>query len=207
MNTPRPVPMPKDMTTAMEWAGNFLFTMMQDWPDHPFDLTKARFNDYINQFPPEIADNMASDKKRGRAVTNMAWAIAPDEALILEFNDPKCLWMTTNMGQFMSSMDFLYRNISHTPSRTVLDKDGKYRLIITHEDPGYHNWVDTQGLIRGNLTYRALMSEEFVEFRTKLVKRAELAKALPADSAKVTPEDRVKQLRARFDGIRQRYGL
>jgi hypothetical protein len=39
------------------------------------------------------------------------------------------------------------------------------------------------------------------------VKRADLADALPADSAKVTPEERVAQLKARFNGVRQRYGL
>jgi hypothetical protein len=40
-----------------------------------------------------------------------------------------------------------------------------------------------------------------------LVKRADLAGALPADAARVTPNERIAQLHARFDAIRRRYGI
>lgn len=207
MTEPRPVPTPGDMMTAMDWAGRFLTTMMNDWPDHPFKYTKAHFNDWVNQFPPAPADDPASDKRRGRAITNMAWALGADEALIIEFNNHRGLWMLTNMGAFMSSMDYLYRPVSFTPSRTKVDSDGKVRLILCHDDPGYHNWMDTQGLVRGNVTYRSLLSDEVAVFRTQLVKRSELAAALPPDTAKVSPEERTAQMRARFDGIQLRYTL
>jgi hypothetical protein len=180
---------------------------MNDWPDHPFRFTKAHFNEWLNQFPPVPADDPASDKRRGRAITNMTWALAADEALIIEFNNHRGLWMLTNMGAFMSSMDYLYRPVSFTPSRTKVDSDGKVRLILCHDDPGYHNWMDTQGLVSGNVTYRSLLSEEVAVFRTQLVKRSELAAALPPDTATVTPEERTAQMRARFDGIQLRYTL
>jgi hypothetical protein len=61
--------------------------------------------------------------------------------------------------------------------------------------------------VRGNLTYRNLQSENSADFRTRLVKRAALAEALPADSARVTPEERARLLHARFDGVRRRYKL
>jgi hypothetical protein len=88
-----------------------------------------------------------------------------------------------------------------------VDGDGKVRLILSHEDPGYYNWLDTQGFVRGNLTYRNLLGSAPTTFRTKLVKRSVLASALPADSATVTKADRVAQMRARFDGIRRRYSF
>jgi hypothetical protein len=115
--------------------------------------------------------------------------------------------MVTNMGSFMSSMDFLYRPVSYTPSRTRVDRDGKVRLVLAHDDPGVHNWLDTQGFAMGNLTYRNMMSDAVTTFRTELVKRADLEAALPADTARATPEDRVRQLHERFNGIRQRYVL
>jgi hypothetical protein len=113
----------------------------------------------------------------------------------------------TNMGVFFNSMDYLYRPVSYTPSRTKVDSDGKVRLILCHDDPGYHNWMDTQGFTRGNMTYRNLMSEAQAAFRTELVKRSQLEHAIPADTARVSHEDRVRQMRERFDGIRQRYCL
>jgi hypothetical protein len=88
-----------------------------------------------------------------------------------------------------------------------VDRDGKVRLILSHDDPGYHNWLDTQGFERGNLTYRNLLSDASTEFSTRLVKRSALAQALPAETAKVTPEQRFAQLHARFDGIRRRFGF
>jgi hypothetical protein len=39
------------------------------------------------------------------------------------------------------------------------------------------------------------------------VKRSQLAAALPADTARVTQQERIRQMRERFDGIRRRYSL
>jgi hypothetical protein len=44
-------------------------------------------------------------------------------------------------------------------------------------------------------------------FRTQVLKRSELAAALPPGTVRVTPEERLRQMRERFDGIRQRYCL
>jgi hypothetical protein len=203
----RPLPTAEDMVEAIGWAGRFMSGLMNDWPDHPYQYTPARFLDFLNRFPPEPADNAEADKRRGRAVANMAWALAPDEALILEFDDHDGLWSVTNMGPFFVSMDYLHRQVSYTPSRAKADRDGKIRLVLAHDDPGYHNWLDTQGFERGATTYRNLMSEHRTELRTQVVKRADLAAALPADTARVTPAEREAQLKARYDGIRRRFVL
>jgi hypothetical protein len=207
MDAPKPMPTPQTMIEAMGWAGDFVTGLMRDWPDHPFTYTKAKYLDYVNDFPPEPADSAASDRKRGRAVANMAWAIAPDEALIFEFDSHDGFWMVTIMGAFFSSLDYLYRPTSYTPSRTKVDADGKVRLVLAHDDPGYHNWMDTEGFERGNLTYRNLQSDAQTSFRTQLVKRADLTAALPADMARVTPEQRQAQMHERFNAIRRRYSL
>jgi hypothetical protein len=207
MKEPRPVLMPDDLTAAMDWAGRFVTGVMNDWPDHPYQFSGGIVDPKtVNAFPQSVADT-AADKRRGRAAMNMCWQLRPDEALIIEFEAHEGLWMLTNMGSFFNSMDYLYRPVSFTPSRTRVDGDGKIRLIMSHDDPGYHNWMDTQGFERGNVTYRILLSESRVALRTQLVKRAELASVLPKDSAKVTPEQRAEQLRERFDAIRQRYRL
>ena len=137
----------------------------------------------------------------------MCWQLAADEALIVEFDSHDGFWMMTNAGVFFNSMDYLYRPVSYTPGRTKIDGDGKIRLILCADDPGYHNWLDTQGFERGNLTYRNLMSDAQTSFRTRVVKRAQLAQALPADTVTVSAEQRVRQMHERFDGVRLRYGL
>jgi len=208
MAEPRPVPLSGDLTAAMDWAGRFVTGLMNDWPDHPYQFSGGAVDPVnINAFPHNSAGDTASDKRRGRAVMNMCWQLRPDEALVMEFDAHDGLWMLTNMGAFFNSMDYLYRPVSFTPSRTKVDDDGKVRIIMCHDDPGYHNWMDTQGFERGNVTYRILLSESRVILRTKLVKRADLDALLPTTTAKAAPEQRQKQLRERFDGIRQRYRL
>jgi hypothetical protein len=207
MDGPKPLPTVATMLDAIDWAGNFLVTMMQDNPDFVFERSDAPYADRVNTFPAAAGAEFASDRKRGRAIENMHWAIGADEALIIEFDEPEGIWMLTNMGVFYNSMDFLYRPVSFTSGRTRRDADGKVRLIVTHEDPGYLNWVDTQGFERGNITYRHLGGEGHTVLHTKLVKLPVLSSALPSDSARATPEERKRQLFERFNGIRQRYGF
>jgi hypothetical protein len=193
MTEPRPLPTPEVMMQAMDWAGQFVTGLMNDWPDHPYTYSAGVVDAVnVNVFPADSRGDTASDRRRGRAVAHVCWQLKPDEALIVVF---------------FNSMDYLYRPVSYTPARTKVDGDGKIRLILCHDDPGYHNWMDTQGFERGNLTYRNLLSEAQTFFRTQVVKRSQLAQALPEGTAEVSPEQRVRQMRERFDGIRLRYGL
>lgn len=208
MDAPRPLPTPETIRTALGWAGDFVTGLMRDWPDHPYLYSGGVVDPaHLNAFPPDRASDTASDAKRGRAAANMCWELGPDEALILEFDAHEGFWMASMMGAFFNSMDYLYRPVSYTPARTAVDSDGVVRLILAHDDPGYHNWIDTQRFARGNLTYRNLMSSAVTRFRTRVMKRSALGSALPPDTARVTPDERLAQMRARFDAIRQRYGL
>ena len=209
MTEPRPVPTPDDFLAAFDWAGDFVTGLMRDWPDFTYRHAAGSTGpDTPNIFPPDDAAEAAANAKRGRLAVNMYWRIAPDEALIVEFDAHDGFWMLSNMGAFCSSMDYLYRPVSYTPARTKVDSDGRIRLVLAHDDPGYHNWMDTQGFEVGNLTYRNLMSTNETALATRLVKRADLAAALPRDSARVSPEERTAQMWERFHGIqRQRYGL
>lgn len=207
MNTPKPPPTAATMIAAMAWAGDFVTGLMNDWPEFPFTYGGVDAQ-HPNRFPDVEADAAdEADARRGRAAVNMHWVLAPDEALIIEFAAHEGLWSLTNMGVFFNSMDYLYRPVSYTPSRTIVDRDGTVRLVVAHDDPGYHNWIDTQGFGRGNITYRHMLEGSPVPLRTRLVERTSLADSLPPDSATVTPEQRVGQMWARFDGIRRRYGL
>jgi hypothetical protein len=108
---------------------------------------------------------------------------------------------------FFNSMDYLYRPVSYTPSRTKADSDGRIRLVIAHRDPGVHNWLDTQGFERGNLTYRHMLEGEPAVLNTRVVNCDELMRALPADTTMVSEAERSAAMWERFRGIRRRYVL
>lgn len=203
MQEPKPLPGPDTFIEATEWAGQFLVSMMDDWPDHPYHYSPFVDPVNVNTFPAGGADK--DDEKRGRAVAHLCWELADDEALVIEFDNLDSFWMVSIMGVFFNSMDYLYRPVSYTPARTAVDADGKVRLVLCHHDPGYHNWLDSQGFARGNLTYRNLLSTHTTDFRTQLVKLPELQQALPAQSVKLSKAERTEQLKTRFHAIRARY--
>ncbi len=206
MAGPKPPVTPEQLLAAMQWAGGFVESLMDDWPDHPYHYSPFVDPVAVNRFPakPGNVDDR-DDQRRGRAVAHMCWQLPEDDALIIEFDAHDSFWMLSNAGVFFNSLDYLYRPVSYTPSRTAVDGDGKIRLILCHRDPGYHNWLDTQGLQRGNITYRNLLSSAVTTFRTQQLKLADLDRALPADAARTSPQDRIAQLRARFEGVRRRY--
>ncbi len=208
MATPRPLPSPAQMTEAMGWAGNFVTGLMRDWPEHAW-LTSRGVCDpaSLNMFPADKAANDASDAKRGRMAAHMVWHLEPDEALIVEMDWHPGFWLFGMGGALMGSMDFLHRPVSYTPARTKVDDDGVVRLILAYQDPGLHNWLDTQGFSDGNLTYRNLMSQQPATFRTHLVKAADLPEHLPPTTAKVTPDERAALLLERYRAIKLRFGL
>ena len=137
----------------------------------------------------------------------LPWRLAPNEALVLQFADGGDFWMLTNMGAFWNSMDYLYRPVSYTPSRTAVDPDRCVRLVMAHEDPGVHNWIDTQGFSEGYLTMRVIGSRQLPEVSTSVVLVAELDTVLPAATRRVTREERAAQLHTRFNAIRRRYRI
>jgi hypothetical protein len=216
MDGPRPIPSPAEMIEAMRWAGDFVHNVVDYWPEWTWPGGEAidaaainRFNGKNVRRTDEIAaETMALDARRGRLGTQMRWSLQPDEALILEFDhDPHAFWMVTSEGMFGNSMDFLYRHVSYTPSRTAVDADGKVRLVLAAEDPGFANWVDNQGYAAGVLTFRNVMAGAIPELRTKVVSAADLARHMPADSKRVTTAERVAELQKRVAAIRRRYRI
>ena len=83
------------------------------------------------------------------------------------------------MGVFFNSMDYLYRPVSYTPSRTDDRQRRPDPAGYGARDPGVHNWLDTQGFERGNLTYRHMLEGEPAVLDTRVVRHDELLGALP----------------------------
>lgn len=201
---PRP-PSLRRMIDAIEWAGDFIEGCMTDWPDLQMETGQVMEPGLINAFPG-IASGDPGDARRGRAAALMLWELPADHALVVEFEDYPGFWTFTNMGVFCNSMDYAFRPVSYTPARTPRDSDGMIRLIMAHADPGYWNWLDTQGFERGILAFRSIMSPTCPPVATRLVKLGDLTNSLP-HSPFATPQDRLSELRRRSAAIRRRFAV
>jgi hypothetical protein len=210
MAGPRPMPTVPEMVEAMRWAGTFCYEAVEFWPEWVWDSPDQIDAKAINEFKGANVSHLwgaqaeTLDERRGRLLTQMRWGFETDEALILEFDSFDGFWMITSEGLFGNSMDYLYRPVSYTPSRTAVDADGKVRLVLTANDPGYSNWIDNQGYTSGVITFRNVGTRHSPQLRTRVVKAKDLARHMPKDSKMSGPEERKAELWARFNAIRRR---
>jgi hypothetical protein len=206
MTTPRPMPTPAEMEEAMRWAANFVYNVVDYWPEWTWSSGIAADPHKPNLFnSAEHPGAIGSDQKRGRVAAQMWWELRNDEALIVEFPDPRTFWMVTSEAVFGNSMDYLYRSVSYTPSRAAVDGDGKIRLVLAAQDPGYWNWIDNQAYTAGALSFRNVRASDLPALSTRVTKVADIAAQMHPTSRKATPPDRVIQLQQRFDAMQRRY--
>jgi Protein of unknown function (DUF1214) len=207
MAEPRPVPDPAEVMAAMRWAATFVHDVVEFWPDWNWASDYSASPKHLNRFnfPPTIGKE-ENDKKIGRFGGQMWWGFKPTEAMIVEFEPAPGYWQLDIGGTFCNSLDFLYRSVSFTPSRTAVDPDGKARFVVSSRDPGYSNWIDNQGFEAGISTYRSVYPK-FPEFGVKVVNWEDVPKHMHSDSRKVSKEERREQLRRRFNAIQNRYKI
>jgi hypothetical protein len=99
--------------------------------------------------------------------------------------------------------DPIYRTSSLNKSQAAPNPDGTYTYVVSLEDPGIQNWIDTVGLCQGWLLLRwqgvpASANRSTLVRKVKLVLLDELEKELPPGVPKATIEARRQQVRRRI---------
>jgi hypothetical protein len=96
------------------------------------------------------------------AYSSAPYLVMPDQALVIEGRWPKkarfanlVLW-----NRFMQTYDFAHRRVSLNRKQTKLERDGSFRIVIAHSDPGVPNWIDAEGRVSGLIFWRFQLPEE-----------------------------------------------
>lgn len=98
----------------------------------------------------------------------------------------------------------VHRQTSLNGAQACIDRDGRFRAVLAHRDPGLANWLDTAGNREGMLIgrwYRCSSQPTPVLLKVKF---EELARLLPADAPHVTAAERQARLRERRLGAQLR---
>jgi len=128
-----------------------------------------------------------------------------DEAVIIELTPPETVFWTFMLSNFQwEAMDFDVRQTSLNGHQARLDSDGVFRAVISHRDPGVANWLDAGGHTVAPITARYYNAVSKPIPVLKRVKFDDLNNHLPADTARVTPEERQVLLRRRRDSVVRR---
>ena len=128
------------------------------------------------------------------------------EALILETEVPDQVryWSVLLADQLFNTIDWDKCQSSLNGFQAQRETDGLFRAVISVDDPGVPNWLDTAGRYKGVVQGRWYQASSAPTPRLKRVKLAELRNHLPADTPHIDHEARRESLRARFRGAQWR---
>ena len=130
----------------------------------------------LPQFDPERSLNAGGDPNI--AYYHSHWAIAEDEALVIEVMPPQCEYWNFQLNNYwMESLDYRHHRIHTNKHLAVYETDGSVRLIVAHTDPGLPNWIETVGHTSGTMCFRWVRAAAHPQPRTRLVKLRSLSTA------------------------------
>jgi len=132
--------------------------------------------------------------------------IADTEALILETDLPKeCrYWQALVADDRFCTVDWVNRQSSLNDTQAHIDRDGRFRAVISRLDPGVPNWLDKADYPWGMIQMRWNRASDYPDPTIKKVPVAEVRAHLPADTPIVTAEERRERLRIRREGAQLR---
>lgn len=168
--------------------------------DHHEQLREQGF---VNKF--KVFD-VGAGALQGQFYYEGAYDLAEDEALIVESPVPaKCEYRSLILtNEIYETTDWYNNHSSLNIAQAAPDSDGKLRIVVAHKDPRVKNWLDTAGHPRGVVQGRWTNCDSQPMPVTKVVKLKDLRKALPADVATVTPQQRQEIMRERRRSLLER---
>jgi len=132
--------------------------------------------------------------------------LEPGYALILETELPekRPYWNVQINDPIFNAIEFIYRQTSINGHTARIDSDGRFRAVVSKEDPGVANWLDTGGYWQGTIIGRWMACSSAPIPSLRRVPLAEVRRHLPADTVMVTEQERKEALRRRRLGAQMR---
>jgi hypothetical protein len=183
---------PARAAQRLDEAGHWTVATAQVWADWVARLRRDHVPGRIA--PARRFVGGADDIRYG----NDAFRLADDEALLLEFEPPDArYWHVQLVDLWFGTMDYTNRQTSLNGQQLRRDADGRVRVVIAHRDPGVPNWLDTAGHREGIVQYRYVWTKNDPQPSARLLREGELRAALPADTPRVSPEERRRAIAKR----------
>jgi len=100
-----------------------------------------------------------------------------DQALLLHGSSPPCTYWSCHLwNTSMQTFDYSHYPVAVSDHDVVLEPDGSWKLVISHQDPGRPNWLNTTGYRRGFIYFRWLHPQTLPPpMHSRLLKLSELA--------------------------------
>jgi hypothetical protein len=134
------------------------------------------------------------------------WELGPDEALILEVDPPEGVYWSYSLGNpWWETIHYGRHQSSLNAHQAAVDSDGLVRVVLCGRDPGVANWLDTAGYSNGAMILRCVRTTTAPTPRSRVVAFDDIAPALPADTKRITPDQRASILERRRRAVHERF--
>jgi hypothetical protein len=161
---------------------------------------------YCNAFPAEAFGGTAMGAQKHQSAGTCYYKVAPDEALLVEVKVPRARYWSIDLCNFwLESLDYANHQSSLNGHQATVDRDGVFRAVVAHRDPGVPNWLDPVGHAEGSMIYRWNLAEETPIPTIRTVELASLRIHLPVDTPRVTSAERACIIEGRREGVRRRF--
>jgi hypothetical protein len=128
------------------------------------------------------------------------------EALIIETEIPETCryWQALVADDRFCTVDWVNRQSSLNDAQAHIDRDGRFRAVISRLDPGVPNWLDKADLPWGVIQMRWNLASKYPDPTIRKVPFSEVRAHLPEETPIVTAAERREQLRLRREGAQLR---
>ena len=168
-------------------------------------LLERKSDGPANQFrPPHKVSKGLAAARYGFCI----WDLGPDEALLVESDVPDARYWSLQLYEmaWYELVDPSERITSLNHRQVHVDDDGRFRVVLAHNDPGVANWLDTAGRQEGLLTFRWFWQRGVDPSPAARVIRIDDAQALAAKAGtSVTQTERLDTMRARREHLAWRF--
>ncbi|MEM9255878.1 MAG: hypothetical protein AAGA91_10535 [Pseudomonadota bacterium] len=200
---------PLDVTQRVDAVTDYFASSVRRWPEMGRTRIAALFPVNTLSGPRDVGGEGGLS---GRIMVGGHYKLAADEALIITTRPTGASYQGIQLGShWWQSLDYANRQTSLTTDQAHLSSDGAYHFIVSEQDPGYSNWLDTSGLPRGLVLLRfdGLPQPELSEGQipsARVVPMSEVVRFLPGDEPLVTPEQRRAVIAGRRQHVQRRFG-
>lgn len=135
-----------------------------------------------------------------------AYEISDEEALIVETALPRTCryWSILVADDRFSTVDWANHQSSLNAAQARLDRDGRFRAVISARDPGVQNWLDKADNPWGIIQLRWNQPSDAPDPIVTKVAFADVRRHLPAETPMITPQERAEAMRRRRVGAQLR---
>jgi hypothetical protein len=178
----------------------------------PYWLTFFDANNY-HLYSPN-AKPVLNGRSGGWGLVSSGWfKLQGDEALVVTLDRLNAAYLGFQIADpWGVTPDYIDHTASLNNSQAKPSGDGTFTYVISPQDPGVWNWLDTRGMHMGLFTIRwqrlsqPVSGSEAGIRQMSVVKLSDLAKALPPDMKRISGPERRAQLSDRRATFQVRLG-